>query len=98
MSNPKIILQNPHFHIIGRQNDLQRCVDYRLTETVEGIETGRVGYVPPDSFSNADILKALKSLAVADINSKQSTYVFNDSDVITFERMKLKPSTKNRGS
>lgn len=83
MPNPKIILSRPHIDIVS--GTFEKCVDYRLSETVEGISTGDVGYFPDDYLTNADVLEALKFLAVADINSRQSTYVFTDGDVITFE-------------
>ena len=82
-ANPKIILSHPHIDIVG--TDLERCVDYRLTEEAEGITTGDVGYVPADNLTNADILEALKQLAVDDMNSRQTTYTFSLDDVITWE-------------
>ena len=83
MPIPKLILTRPHIDIVG--TDLERCVDYRLTEEVEGITTGDIGYVPSDVLSNADVLEHLKTLVVDDINSRQSTYVFRLDDVVTWE-------------
>jgi hypothetical protein len=50
MPVPKLILTNPHIDIVG--STLERCVDYRLTEAVEGITTGDIGY----TFSIDEVL------------------------------------------
>lgn len=83
MPNPKIILTRPHIDIVN--NQFEKCVDYRLSETVEGIDTGDVGYVFDETIGDFDAIELLKPLVVADINSRQSTYVFNGDDIITFE-------------
>ena len=80
---PRIILKRPHIDIVG--SELERCVDYWLDSAVEGITTGDVGYVPADNLTDDDVLEALKQLAVADINARQSTIVFTLDDVITWE-------------
>jgi hypothetical protein len=81
--NPKLILYNKHVEPGGSL--LHWCVDYRLTEEVEGITTGDVGYEPDPFLTNADILEALKSLVVTDINGRQSTYTFLVDDVVDWE-------------
>ncbi|MFN7318137.1 MAG: hypothetical protein ACK5S6_01390 [bacterium] len=83
MPIPKIILTRPHIDIVG--SDLERCVDYRLSESVEGISTGDVGYVPADNLTNADVLEHLKQLVVDDINSLQTTYTFTLDEVVSWE-------------
>ncbi len=83
MPVPKLILTNPHIDIVG--STLERCVDYRLTEAVEGITTGDIGYVPDDNLTNADVLEHLKTLVVDDINSRQTTYTFSLDEVMTWE-------------
>lgn len=83
MPVPKLILTRPHIDIVG--TDLERCVDYRLSDAVEGIVDGDVGYVPAENLTNADVLENLKTLAVDDINARQSTYVFKLDDVVTWE-------------
>lgn len=82
-SIPKIILSNPHIHM--ESGVLNRCVDYRLTEAVEEIDTGMVGIAPAETLTNADVLELLKVLAVEDINSRQNTYTFALDDVISWE-------------
>jgi hypothetical protein len=83
MPVPYIILTSPHIHIDG--SDMKRCVDYRLTDEVEGITTGDVGYVPADYLTSADVLEVLKKMAVDDINGRQTTYTFGLEQVITWE-------------
>lgn len=83
MPNPKIILTHPHIDMVG--STLEKCVDYWLTEAVEGITTGDVGYVPSEWLTSADVLEHLKTLAVNDINSRQTTYTFIYDDVVTWE-------------
>ncbi len=83
MPIPKLILTNPHIDIVG--SALERCVDYRLSEAVEGITTGDIGYVPANDLFNADVLEHLKTIVVNDINSRQTTYTFTLDDVVTWE-------------
>lgn len=82
-ANPKIILTRPHIDVVG--SDIEKCCDYRLTEEVEGITTGEVGAIYADHLTGPDVLELLKSLAVTDINSRQTTYTFAIDDVITWE-------------
>lgn len=82
-ANPKLVLSNLHIHITG--GDVEKCCDYRITEEVEGITTGDVGYVAADNLTSADVLEALKTLVVNDINSRQTTYTFALDDVVTWE-------------
>lgn len=83
MPNPRLIVTCSHIDIVG--SDLERCVDYRISESVEGITTGDVGYVPAENLTSADVLEHLKTLVVSDINSRQTTYTFLVDDVITWE-------------
>lgn len=83
MPIPALIMTNPHIDIVG--GNLERCVDYRLTEAVEGITTGDIGYVPDANLTNADVLEHLKTLVVNDINSRQTTYTFTLDEVLTWE-------------
>lgn len=83
MPIPKLVLTRPHIDIVG--SDLERCVDYWLSEAVEGITTGDIGYVPAENLTNADVLEHLKTLAVDDINSRQTTYTFTLDEVVTWE-------------
>lgn len=83
MPVPRIILSHPHIDVVG--SDIEKCCDYRLTEEVEGITTGEVGYVAADNLTSADVLEALKTLVVNDINSRQTTYTFALDDVVTWE-------------
>ena len=82
-NNTKLILSNPHMHVIS--GTLEWCIDYRLLEAVEGISDGMVACVPDYWLGNADILEQLKSVVVADINSRQNTCVFLLDDIITWE-------------
>ena len=83
MPIPKLILTNQHIDIVA--GELEHCVDYRLTDSVEGITGGDVGYVPADNLFNADVLEHLKTIVVNDINSRQTTYTFTLDDVVTWE-------------
>ena len=83
MPIPKLILTRPHIDIVG--TDLERCVDYRLSDSVEGITEGDIGYIPAENLTNADVLEHLKTIVVDDINSRQTTYTFTLDDVVTWE-------------
>ena len=83
MPNPKIILTRPHVDDVA--GEFEWCADYRLSEAVDGIETGDVGFVPPDHYQAEDVVETIKGLAVEDINSRQGTYVFVLDDVISWE-------------
>jgi len=83
MPIPKLILTRPHIDIVG--TDLERCVEYRLSDSVEGITEGDIGYIPAENLTNADVLEHLKTLVVDDINSRQSTYTFTLDEVVTWE-------------
>ena len=83
MTNPNILLSNRHIEWSG--SDMQHCVDYRLSATVEGISTGDVGEVYATNLTDADIMEQLKALVVTDINGRQSTYTFDQQDIVTWE-------------
>lgn len=80
--NPKILFKTPHMQLSG--SDIEYCVDYELTETVEGILKGEVGYVAPYNLLAADVLEVLKQMAVDQLNGLQSTYTFDVGDVLTW--------------
>jgi hypothetical protein len=83
MPVPKLILSRPHIDIVA--GELEHCVDYRLTESVEGVTGGDVGYVPADNLTNADVMEHIKQLVVDDINSLQTTYTFTISEIVSWE-------------
>lgn len=80
--NPKILFQTPHMQLSG--SDVEYCVDYALTEEVEGILTGEVGYVAAYNELMPDAVEVLKQMAVDQLNGLQSTYTFDVGDVLTF--------------
>lgn len=83
MTNPKILLSGRHIEWVG--SDMQHCVNYTLSEEVEGQLTGDVGETYASNLTDDDVLEQLKQLVVDDINGKQSTYTFDQGDIVTWE-------------
>jgi hypothetical protein len=79
----RIILQHPHVQPLG--GDLEYCCDYVLSEAVEGITGGEVGYVPAVSETDADVLEKLRAMAADHMNERQTSVKFDVVDVLTWE-------------
>lgn len=82
MVTVKILLESPHTDVVG--DDVELCANYKLTTAVESVETGEVGFVPPEHYTREDVLEELKRMAVDEINSLQSTLTFDVGDVIAW--------------
>jgi len=84
MATVKIVLSHPHIEVDG--GDIEYCVYYWLTEPVNGVMDGDVGYIPDPGLTKDEILNELKTMAVAHANLQTSdTIGFSLDDVITWE-------------
>lgn len=80
----RIILHHPHVDV--HDGRLCYCSFYRLSERVAGVEDGEVELEPVAPMTDAEILDAIKSLAVAHANLQTADAVpFTLADVITWE-------------
>ena len=84
MATVKIIMSHPHIEVEG--GDIKYCVYYWLSEPINGVMDGDVGYVPDFGLTKDEILNELKTIAVAHANLQTSNAVsFSLDDVITWE-------------
>lgn len=80
----RIILHHPHVDV--HDGRLCYCSFYRFSERVAGVEDGEVELEPVAPMTDAEILDAIKSLAVAHANLQTADAVpFTLADVITWE-------------
>lgn len=84
MTRVKIVISHPH--IEAEDGIIEYCVNYRLTESVEGVLDGEVGYEPDPGLTEAEILTELKAMVVDHANLQTSdARGFTVDDVITWE-------------
>jgi len=80
----RIILHHPHVDV--HDGRLCYCSFYRFTERVAGVEDGEVELEPVAPMTDAEILDAIKVLAVEHANLQTADAVpFTLADVITWE-------------
>jgi hypothetical protein len=80
----KIVLTHRHIH--SEHGPLEYCVDYYLTEPIDGVQDGMVGFEPTPGMTHAEIVAELKQMAVDHANLQTSNALpFTLSDVITWE-------------
>ena len=80
----KIVLHRRHVEV--EDGYVEWCCYYRLTEPVNGVEDGEVGFVPTPGMTQAQVLDELKQMAVDHANLQTSDALpFTLSDVITWE-------------
>jgi hypothetical protein len=80
----KIVLTHRHLHT--EHGPLEFCVDYYLTEPVNGVLDGMVGFAPDRSMTDDEIVSQLAQLACDHANLQtQNAIPFTLNDVITFE-------------
>lgn len=81
--NPKVILRNRHIEII--LGDVHHCVEWHLSEAVEGQLTGEVGSTFDTFLTDADVMEQLKHMVVDELNAIQTTFTFDVSDILSWE-------------
>lgn len=80
----RIILHHPHVDV--HDGVMCYCSFYRLSEKVNGVEDGEVELVPDVPMTDAEILDAIKVLAVDHANLQTSDAVpFTLADIVTWE-------------